>query len=87
MPARDLSDLGVAFTEEEVRKAIFDLPRDKVPGPDGFSGAFFKECWEIIKDDIMAAISHFSNLHTSNLHWLNSANIALIPKKEGAKRI
>ena len=45
VPARDLSDLGAAFTEEEVRKAVFDLPRDKAPGPDGFSGAFFKECW------------------------------------------
>ena len=87
VPARDLSDLGAAFTEEEVRKAVFDLPRDKAPGPDGFSGAFFKECWEIIKDDIMIAVTHFSNLHTSNLHWLNSANIALIPKKDGAECI
>jgi mannosylglycoprotein endo-beta-mannosidase len=26
-------------------------------------------------------------LHTSNLHWLNSANIALIPKKEGAEEV
>ena len=87
MPASDLSDLGAAFAEEEVRKAVFDLPRDKAPGPDGFSGAFFKECWGIIKVDIMIALNHFSSLHTSNLRWINSANIALIPKKHGAESI
>ena len=87
VPASDLSDLGAAFMEEEVRKAVFDLPRDKAPGPDGFFGAFFKECWEIIKDDIMIAVNHFSSLHTSNLHWINSANIALILKKDGAECI
>jgi hypothetical protein len=32
-------------------------------------------------------INQFSNLRTNNLHWLNSVNIALIPKKEGAKEI
>ena len=35
----------------------------------------------------MAAINHFSNLHATNLHWLNSSNIALIPKKDGAEDI
>jgi len=28
------------------------------PGPDGFTGAFFKACWKIIKDDVMAAINN-----------------------------
>jgi hypothetical protein len=35
----------------------------------------------------MAMINHFSSLRTNHLHWLNSANIALIPKKEGAEEI
>ena len=87
VPACDLTDLGTAFSEKEVKKAIFDLPNDKAPGPDGYSGAFFKACWEIIKDDILLAVNHFSNLRSSNLSWLNSANIALIPKKDGAECI
>ena len=87
VPACDLTDLGTAFSEEEVKKAIFDLPGDKAPGPDGYSGAFFKACWEIIKDDILLPVNHFSNLRSSNLSWLNSANIALIPKKDGAECI
>jgi hypothetical protein len=35
----------------------------------------------------MAVINQFSSLQMSNLHWLNSANNALIPKKEGAEEI
>jgi hypothetical protein len=52
-----------------------------------YMGAFFKSCWDIIKDDLLAVINDFSNLHTNNLNWLNSANIVLIPKKDGAEDI
>lgn len=30
------------FEEEEIRKAIFDLGRDKAPGPNGYPMAFFQ---------------------------------------------
>ncbi|XP_020191141.1 uncharacterized protein [Aegilops tauschii subsp. strangulata] len=49
----DLSMLGDAITEEEVKTAIFALPSDKATGPDGFTRKFFKSCWEIIKNDIL----------------------------------
>jgi hypothetical protein len=83
----DLSDLDAPFLEDEVNAAIDNSTSDKAPSPDGFMGAFFKACWDIIKGDILAVVNQFSNLHTNNLHWLNSANIALIPKKEGAEEI
>jgi mannosylglycoprotein endo-beta-mannosidase len=35
----------------------------------------------------MAVIDLFGNLHAENFHWLNSANIALLPKKDGAEEI
>ena len=35
----------------------------------------------------MKAINLFRNLHVANFHWLNSANIALLPKKYGAEDI
>lgn len=83
----DLHSLDDAITEEEVWEAIKEMPNDKAPGPDGFTGIFFKKCWEIIKHDIMRVIHRFDSLHTSNLQWLNSANVVLIPKKEGAEGI
>jgi hypothetical protein len=73
--------------EEDVNAAVDNTASDKAPGPDGFTGAFFKACWSIIKIDVMAVINQFSNLHTNNLHWLNSISIALIPKKKGAKDV
>jgi exonuclease III len=83
----DLSELDAPFTEEEVKLAVDNTASDKAPGPDGFTGAFFKTCWNTIKGDIMAVINQFSSLHYNNLHWLNSANIALLPKKEGAEEV
>jgi hypothetical protein len=35
----------------------------------------------------MAVINQFSNLRTNDLHWLNSAKITLIPKKEGSEEV
>lgn len=35
----------------------------------------------------MRVIDLFGNLHVGNLHWLNSANVILLPKKEGAEGI
>jgi hypothetical protein len=85
-PMCDLATLSEPFTEDEVKTAIGNTASDKAPGPDGFLGAFFKKCWNTIKIDVMAVINQFSNFHTNNLHWLNSTNIALIPKK-GAKEV
>jgi hypothetical protein len=83
----DLHELDQAITEKEVQEAINDMPSDKAPGPDGFTGLFFKKCWDIIKHDLMRVVDRFDSLHTSSLQWLNSANVVLLPKKEGAERI
>ena len=63
------------------------MPSDKAPGPDGFTGAFFKACWEIIKDDVMAAMNSLFTLNAQGFEWLNSACIILLPKKTDATRV
>lgn len=85
--SHELIELEATITEEEVRAAIFEMPSDKAFGTDGFTGAFFKRCWITIKHDIMRVIHLLDSLHTSNLYWLNSANVVLLPKKEGAEGI
>lgn len=60
MPSLDLADLTEPFTEQEVRAVISEIPSDRAPGPDGFTGAFYKAAWPIIKGDIMWAINSFS---------------------------
>jgi hypothetical protein len=54
---RDLSALETSFTPEEIKSTIDSLPGDKAPGMDGFTGAFFKNCWDIIQHDLTSAIN------------------------------
>jgi hypothetical protein len=61
-----LQSLGDPFSEEEVRNAINLMPSDKAPGPDGYTGAFFKKCWDIIKVDVMEVVHLFGDLHAEN---------------------
>ena len=69
----NLSELDLPFTEEEVWSTIKQMPSDKAPGPDGFTGRFYKTCWPIIKEDIMAAISAIWSRKLVNFGTLNSA--------------
>jgi hypothetical protein len=34
------------------------LPTEKGPGPDGYIGAIYMSCWNIIRADLVAAIRH-----------------------------
>ena len=74
------------FEEKEVRKVVLDMERDKAPGPDGFSIAFFQVCWEIVKEDIMKIFGEF---HAEGKFEasLNSTFISLIPKIPGASEM
>lgn len=64
LPRYDLEALDFPFSEE-VWNTIKDLPADKAPGLDGFTGRFYKSCWAIIKDDIMAALHTVWTLFSS----------------------
>jgi hypothetical protein len=46
--AIDLSSLEAPFSVKEVCDTIGALPSDKAPGPDGFTGKFYKCCWHIM---------------------------------------
>ena len=82
----DLTELDLPFTAEEVWRTIKQLTPDKAPGPDGFTGRFYKSCWSIIKDDIMAAISAIWSTKFVNFEVLNTAFITLLPKVDSAER-
>lgn len=83
----DLSALDIPISEAEVWDTVKALPMDKAPGPDGFTGRFYKVCWETIKLDIMHAVGALHGGDSRKLHLLNSAFMVLIPKKEDATQV
>jgi len=86
LPRLDEPLLDRPFTEEEIKNVIKELPAEKAPGPDGFTGTFYKVCWSIIKNDVMSALCSFYNLRAGPLDKLNGANIVLIPKSDLAEK-
>jgi len=56
--------LDGAFIEEEIKEVISSLPSDKAPDPDGFTGAFYKSCWHIIKAEVLDAFNCLFSLNT-----------------------
>jgi hypothetical protein len=87
LPRHDLSALEASFSLDEVKETIFPMPSDKAPGPDGFTGIFFKECWDIIKVDVLEAFHQLHAMDGAEFKFLNSVNIVLIPKKPDAKSV
>ncbi|XP_074292086.1 uncharacterized protein LOC141618927 [Silene latifolia] len=57
--------LNSPVTKHEIKQIFFNTPIDKSPGPDGFTCGFFKDSWEVVGDDICAAIKDF--FHTDDL--------------------
>ncbi|CAN0840801.1 LINE-1 retrotransposable element ORF2 protein [Linum grandiflorum] len=64
---------------EEIRRAVFSLATDKSPGPDGFSGDFYKEFWADISESFCSDVKSFFTTAKMPEGW-NSTHIALIPK-------
>lgn len=64
-----------------MRGVILDMPSEKAPGPDGFTGLFYKKTWDIIKGDVMNAIHAFWARNSRSLYLLNDAFMVLLPKK------
>ncbi|WVZ68219.1 hypothetical protein U9M48_017182 [Paspalum notatum var. saurae] len=78
----DLSSLEEPFSEAEVLSAIKELPADRAPGPDGFTGAFYKASWSYIKADLLAALNAFHSGYSHGFDKLNNGLIVLLPKKQ-----
>ncbi|XP_026417116.1 uncharacterized protein LOC113312588 [Papaver somniferum] len=70
----------------EIKNTIFDIDPDSSPGPDGYSGIFYRNCWDIIKDDLVDAIQ-FCWRRKFITKGMNSNFLFLLPKVQGAKTV
>ncbi|XP_074297220.1 uncharacterized protein LOC141627923 [Silene latifolia] len=71
--------LNSAVTKEEIKQAIFSIPNDKSPGPDGYTSKFFKDAWGIVGEKVTEAILNFFDTGKL-LNQINATTVTLIPK-------
>ncbi|GJY96332.1 RNA-directed DNA polymerase, eukaryota, reverse transcriptase zinc-binding domain protein [Tanacetum coccineum] len=71
--------LDSSVSVSEIKNAIWDCGSDKSPGPDGFTFAFFKEFWNMLKSDVVDFVQHFFNSGTLP-RGCNTSFITLILK-------
>ena len=57
LPRLDLQALAEPFSEAEVTRIVLESPPNRAPGPDGFTGRFYRAAWAVIKDDICNAFN------------------------------
>lgn len=55
------------------------MVRDKAPSPNSFTIAFFEDCWDIVKEDVMEVFHELFSFGKFEKN-LNATFIALIPK-------
>ncbi|XP_069150536.1 uncharacterized protein [Solanum lycopersicum] len=65
--------------EEELRKVVMNMNPHSAPGPDGIGGKFYQCCFDIIKDDLLAAVQAFFNGYEMPKYMTHSCLI-LLPK-------
>jgi len=81
-PCLDDSTYDLLFalmSNDVVKEALFSIGNEKASGPDGYSFLFFKKSWNVIGNDLCAAIKDFFILGEL-LKQVNHSIIALMPK-------
>ncbi|KAL9247569.1 hypothetical protein vseg_020987 [Gypsophila vaccaria] len=73
--------LMVPVTGKEIRETLFNIPDIKSPGPDGYTSKFYKDAWNVIGDNVIAAVKDFFS-HTKLLIQMNATNLVLLPKTD-----
>lgn len=71
--------LDAPITEVEIREAMFDIHKDKSPGPDGMIDEFFHEYWDTVGCSVVEAVGRFFSTGHILKEW-NQALLVMIPK-------
>ena len=78
--------LNAPYTEEVVKSALFSIPGCKAPGPDGFGSYYYKDNWEVVQQDVIAAV--METLQSGRvLKELNNTTVTLVPKTRCPKSV
>jgi hypothetical protein len=59
LDATSQASLLAVVLNEDIKKALFSIGDHKSPGPDGYSSFFFKNSWDVVGQDLCAAVQDF----------------------------
>lgn len=71
--------LEACLSKEDVKAVVFEMDKDSAVGLDSFSALFYQTCWEIIKEDLMSAVTNFFLGSQQPLGFM-STMVVLLPK-------
>jgi hypothetical protein len=74
--------LTTDITSQEINQVIKDWSSHKAPGPDGFTGEFYKAFQQLIMPDLLATYNSVITQPDQTLEPLNGSYIVMIPKKK-----
>lgn len=74
------------FSETEIKEALFQMEKNKAPGPDKIPIEVFQKCWNIVKNDVIQLFDDFHN-NKVDISRLNYGIITLLPKIKEANKI
>ncbi|KAL5834207.1 hypothetical protein ACOSQ4_013704 [Xanthoceras sorbifolium] len=78
--------LDAPFSEEEVKKALFQIYPSKAPSPDDMPALFFQRFWDVVGPDVTRTCLRFLN-DGGSLGQINSTLITLILKIKVTLRV
>lgn len=81
--ARPLLWILWLLLNQDIQSAFYALPKNKVPGPDGYPAEFFTAHWKTVGQDVIDAIQEFFTSGRLLQQW-NATILTLIPKKPNA---
>ena len=85
LPQLDLPGIDSCFSEEEIWATIKELPPDRAPGSNGFTGLFYKVAWDTIQDDVVNAFNALWSLDSRSFHLLNDAPMILLAPRSSER--
>ena len=76
---QESDEVGKQVTLEEVEETISRMPKDKSPGPNGWTQELFKHLFDIMGNELLGAIEE-SKIFGKVIRLLNATFVALVPK-------
>lgn len=67
----------------EIQEALFSMPTNKAPGPDGYPMEFYKAAWAVVGKDFITAVQSFF-IYGFMPHGINATILSLVPKTKDA---